>query len=128
MIVQSWCVKEINPWVRLNGLFDFCTPWNCRKIVDFLMVLGEGRSLTGLLELVLYSSVNLGMFHWCYVGIPLIFWSVLLMFRVMLLFRHYSGVFCCSAGVPCSGVPGFIVRPSKYIVFLNSFLYSHLST
>ena len=25
------------------------------------------------------------------------------------LFRHCSGVFHCSAGVPCSGVPGFIV-------------------
>ena len=27
--------------MRLNGLFDFCTPWNCQKIIDFLMVLGE---------------------------------------------------------------------------------------
>ena len=98
------------------------------KSYIFLMVLGEGCSLTGLLELVLYGSVNLGMFHWCYVGIPLIFLGVPLMLRVMLLFCHYSGVFRCSAGIPCSGVPGFIVRPSKYIVFLNSFLYTHLST
>ena len=38
--------------MRLNGLFNFCTPWNCPKIIDFLMVFGEGQSLTGLLELV----------------------------------------------------------------------------
>ena len=49
------------------------------------------------------------------------------------LFRRCSRVFRCSAGVPCSivpcsGVPGFIVCSSKYIVFLDSFLYSHLST
>ena len=69
-------------------------------LVDFLMVLGEGRSLTGLLELVLYGSVVLGVFHWCYVGIPLIFWGVLLVFWVM---------FSCSAAVPpVFRVPAFL--------------------
>ena len=42
------------------------------------------------------------VFRWCYVGVPLVF-------RGVPLFRHYSGVFCCSAVVQCSGVPGFIV-------------------
>ena len=70
--------------MRLNGL-------------DFLMVLGEGSSLIALLELVLYHSVVMGVFHLCYVGIPLIFWDVPLVFRVM---------FSCSATVPgCSAVP-----------------------
>ena len=54
---QGWlfslsALRRIHPWVRLNGLFNFCTPWNCPKIIDFLMVFGEGQSLTGLLELV----------------------------------------------------------------------------
>ena len=61
------------------------------------MVLEEGRSLTGLLELMLYGSVVLEVFLWCYVGIPLVFWGVPLVFRVM---------FSCSATVPeCSAVP-----------------------
>ena len=77
---QGWlsslgALKRIHPWVRLNGLFGFCTPWNCQKIIDILMVLGEGWSLTGLLELVLYGSVVQGVFHWCYVGIPLVFYQ-----------------------------------------------------
>ena len=77
---QRWlfslgALKRIHPWVRLNGLFGFCTPWNCQKIIDILMVLGEGWSLTGLLELVLYGSVVQGVFHWCYVGIPLVFYQ-----------------------------------------------------
>ena len=81
----------------LNGLFDFCTPWNCQKIADFLMVLREGRSLTGLLELVLYGSVVSGVFHWCYVGILLVFWGIQLVFRLM---------FSCSATASeCSIVP-----------------------
>ena len=59
--------------------------------------------------------------------------GVLLVLRGAPLFRHCSGVFhcsagvlysvlifCCSAGVPCSGVPGFIVR----CLFL---LYSNVS-
>ena len=38
---QGWlfslgALRKIHPWVRLNGLFDFCTPWNCQKIYDFL--------------------------------------------------------------------------------------------
>ena len=37
------------------------------------------------------------------------FRGVLPLFGGVPLFRHSSGVFCCSAGVPCSGVPGFIV-------------------
>ena len=83
--------------MRLNGLFDFCTPWNCQEIIDFLMVLGEGRSLTGLLELVVYGSVVLRVLHLCYVGIPLIFWGVPLVFMKM---------FSCSAPVPgCFAVP-----------------------
>ena len=72
------------------------------------MVLGEGCSLTGLLELALYGSVNLEVFHWFYVGISLVFWGVPGNFQ---LFRHCSGVFRCSAGVLCSGVAGFIVPP-----------------
>ena len=44
MIVHLSALEWIHPWVRLNGLFDFC---NRQKII---MVLGEGRSLTGLLE------------------------------------------------------------------------------
>ena len=47
------CVLEwIHIWLRLNGLFDFCISWNHQEIINFLMVLGEGQSLTGLLELV----------------------------------------------------------------------------
>ena len=77
---QGWlsslsALKRIHPWVRLNGLFDFCTPWNCQKIIDILMVLGEGWSLTGLLELVLYGSIVQGVFHWCYIVIPLVFYQ-----------------------------------------------------
>ena len=99
---QGWlfsfgALKRIHPWVRLNGLFDFYAPSCCQKIKDFLMVLGEGPSLIALLELVLYDFVVLGVFHLCYVGIPLIFWDVPLVFRVM---------FSCSATVPgCSAVP-----------------------
>ena len=37
------------------------------------------------------------------------------------LFRHCSGVFRCSAGVPCSGVPGFIVYPYILYQFISSF-------
>ena len=121
---QGWlfslgALKGIHPWVRLNGLFDFCTPWNCQKIKDFLMVLGGGRSLTGLLELVLYGYVVLGVFRWCYVGIALVFLGVPLVFWVM--FSCVPPLFC---GVPlfhwwsvfrvwCSGVPGFIVCQNK---------------
>ena len=50
-----------------------------------------------------------GVFHWYYVGVPLVFQGVLLVLQGILLFRYYSEVFRCSAGVPCSGVPGFIV-------------------
>ena len=50
-----------------------------------------------------------GVFRWCYIGAPLVFRGFPLLFGSILLFRHYSGVFRCSAGVPCSGVPGFIV-------------------
>ena len=71
------------------------------------MALGEGRSLTGLLELVLYGSAVLRVFHWCYVGIPLVFWGVPLVFRVM---------FSCSATAPgCSGV-GVVVRVPAFLV------------
>ena len=65
-----------------------------RKIIDFLMVLGEGRSLTGLLVWFRCSWV------------------------VPVVLRWYSvGILGCSARVPgnvqlfrhCSGVPGFIV-------------------
>ena len=109
---QRWlfslgALKRIHPWVRLNGLFDICTPCNCQKIYDFLMVLGEGRSLTGLLELVLYGSVVLGLFHWCYVGIPLVFWDVPLVFQVK---------FSCSAVPPVFHVPLF--RVLAFLVLL----------
>ena len=56
-----------------------------------------------------------GVFCWFYVDVLLVFWSVLLVFQVIPLFHHCSGVFLCSvvpwcsAGVLCSGVPGFIV-------------------
>ena len=117
---QRWlfslgALRRIHPWVRSIWLFDFCTPWNCQKIIDFPMVLGEGWSLTGLLELVLYGSVALGVFHWCYIGIPLVFWGISTgVLGNVQLFCHCSGVFRCSVGVPClfvpcSSVPGFIV-------------------
>ena len=97
--------------MRLNGLFDFCTPWTCQKIIDFLMVLREGRSLTGLLEIVLYDPVVLKVFNWYYIGIPLVFWDVLLVFQVM---------FSCSAIVPgCSTVlPVFCVALFHVPAFL----------
>ena len=57
---QGWlftlgALESIHPWVRLNGLFDFC---NRQKII---MVLGEGWSLTGLLELVWCLTANVAM-------------------------------------------------------------------
>ena len=63
---QRWlfsfgALKRIHPWVHLNGLFDFCTPWNCQKIIDFLMILGERWSLTGLLEFIWYYTPNVAM-------------------------------------------------------------------
>ena len=92
--------------MRLNELYDFCTPWNCQKVIDFLMALGESWSLTGLLELVLYGSVVLVVFHLCYVGIPLIFWGCSAgVPGNAKLFRHFSEEFRFSAGVPCSVVP-----------------------
>ena len=42
LIVYYWCVKMDSPMGALNGLFDFWTPWNCQKIIYFLMVLGGG--------------------------------------------------------------------------------------
>ena len=45
-------LEWIHSLVCLNRLFEFCTPWYCQKIIYFLMVLGEGRNLTGLLELI----------------------------------------------------------------------------
>ena len=42
LIVYYWCVKVDSPMGALNGLFDFWTPWNCQKIISFLMVLGGG--------------------------------------------------------------------------------------
>ena len=53
----------------------------------------------------LFQGVPL-VLRWCSVGVPV----------GVPLFCHYSGVFCCSAAVPCfvvpcSGVPGFIVCP-----------------
>ena len=57
---QGWlftigAFEWIHPWARLNELFDFC---NRQKII---MVLGVGRSLTGLLELVWYLTPNVAM-------------------------------------------------------------------
>ena len=40
------------------------------------------------------------------------------------LFRHFSGVFRSSAGVPCSGVPGFIVCLA-YVTFKKN-IYSNV--
>ena len=45
---QGWlfnlgALEWIHLLVCLNGSFDFCTPWNCQKIIDFLLVLGERR-------------------------------------------------------------------------------------
>ena len=37
------------------------------------------------------------------------------------LFLHYSGVFCCSAGVPCSGVPVFIV--CQYFAMFSAYVF-----
>ena len=57
---QGWsftlgALEWIHPWVRLNGLFDFCNRQN------IIMVLGEGRSLTRLLELLWYLTPNVTM-------------------------------------------------------------------
>ena len=73
---QGWlfrlvALKRIHTWVHLNGLFDFCTPWNCQKIIDFLMVLVEGWSLNSFCIVLL--------FWWCSTGVTLVF-------------RWYSGV------------------------------------
>ena len=54
-------LERIHPWVRLNALLDFCTFWNRQKIMDFPMVLGKKQSLTGLLELVWYYTLNVAM-------------------------------------------------------------------
>ena len=101
MIVQPWCVKEDHSWVRFNELFDFCTLWNCQKIIDCLMVLGElnwfawtrfvwFRCSWGVpLVLRWYSVGILG----CSAGVP----------GNVQLFRHCSGVLCCFS------VPSFIV-------------------
>ena len=63
----------------------------------------------------------LGVFCCFYVDVPLVFWGAPLVFQVVPLFHHCSGVFLCSAdvlysvvprcsaGVLCSGVPGFTV-------------------
>ena len=63
---QGWlfsldAIRRIHPWVHLNGLYGLCTSWNWQKIIDFLMILGEGRNLTGLLELVWYYLPNVTM-------------------------------------------------------------------
>ena len=62
-----------------------------------------------------------GVFCWFYVDVLLVFWGVPLVFWVVPLSHHCCGVFhCsasvtysvvpwCSAGVLCSGVPGFVV-------------------
>ena len=39
LLFRLGVLKRNHPCVRLNGLFDFCIPWNCQKIIDFLMVL-----------------------------------------------------------------------------------------
>ena len=50
-----------------------------------------------------------GVFHWCYVGIPLVFWIVSLVFRVM---------FSCSATVPgCSAVPPVFRVPVFLVLY-----------
>ena len=72
----------------------------------------------------------LGVFCWFYVDVPLVFWGVPLVFQVVPLFHHCSGVFLCSAGAPysvvprcsagvlCSGVPGFTVC-LLFLLYLN---------
>ena len=99
-------LNRIHPWVRLNGLSDFCTPWNCQKIIAVLTVLGEGQSLTGLPEL--------------FCMVPL-FWRYFT--GVTLVFRWYFGVFLWCSGcnvqlfchcsavfrVPLFRVPVFLV-------------------
>ena len=73
---QGWlfttgALDWIHPWAHLNELFDFC---NRQKTI---MVLGEGRSLTGLLELVWYLAPNVAMasqtlfacLFFCYVSV-----------------------------------------------------------
>ena len=42
-LLRLGALRRIHAWVRLNELCDFCTPWNCQKIIDFLMVLGEAE-------------------------------------------------------------------------------------
>ena len=48
-----------------------------------------------------------GVFYWCYVGIPLVLWSVLLVFRV--IFSCSATVLGCSAAQPGFQVPLFRV-------------------
>ena len=59
---QGWLfslgtLRRIHQWVRLNGLFDFCTPWNWQKIIDFLMVLGKAElNWFAWTRLILYTK------------------------------------------------------------------------
>ena len=52
LVVHLGVLEWIYPWIYLNGLFNFCAPWNCQKIIDFLIILRDGWNLTGLLELI----------------------------------------------------------------------------
>ena len=63
---QGWLfslgsLRRIPPCVRLNGLFDFYTLWNCQKIIDFLMVLGEAElNWFAWTRLILYTKCDHG--------------------------------------------------------------------
>ena len=87
--------KRIHPWVSFNGLFDFCTLWNCKKIRDFLMVLGEGRSLTGFVWLKPFCMVELVLSLNSFCMVPL-FWGCST--GVTLVLRWYVAVFRWCSG------------------------------
>ena len=54
-------LRRIHPLVCLNGLFDFCTPWNWQKIIDFFMVLGEAElKWFAWTRLILYAKSGNG--------------------------------------------------------------------
>ena len=129
VIVQSWCVKGDSPMGAFEWIIWLLYPLELSENHIFSYGFRGGAQLnwfawTRFVWFRCSTGVPL-VLHWYSVGIMGCFAGVL---GNVLLFRHCSGVFRFSDGVPCSGVPGFIVRPSKYIVFLNFFLYSHLST
>ena len=124
MIVQPWCVKEDSP----RGVFEWII-W-----LLYSLELSENRRFFDGFK----GGAELNWFAWtCFVWFGR-FWGVPLVLRWysigilgysagvpvnVQLFHHYSGVFYCSAGVPCSvvpcsGVPCFTVSP-RHVKFMQ---------